>query len=79
MALVESSVSTTTSSFLNAQIKIKNRARWVSEDRRLYYEWDSLHGEIEVYDKRGNHVAVLNADGVIKPNKPAVKGRTIDV
>lgn len=41
-----------------------------------YYTWDSLHGEVEVFNKRGRHL------GVICPVtgefiKPAVKGRKI--
>ncbi|WP_425470519.1 colicin E3/pyocin S6 family cytotoxin [Saccharothrix australiensis] len=30
------------------------RARW--EDRKFIYEWDSRHGEIEKYDKRGKRL-----------------------
>lgn len=41
-----------------------------------YYTWDSLHGELEVFNKSGKHL------GVICPItgeliKPAVKGRKI--
>ena len=41
-----------------------------------YYTWDSLHGEVEVFNKRGKHL------GVVDPItgeflKPAVKGRKI--
>ncbi|MDR2615757.1 MAG: hypothetical protein LBC28_04165 [Oscillospiraceae bacterium] len=25
-----------------------------------YYQWDELHGEIEVYNKRGKHIAALH-------------------
>ncbi len=54
------------------------RKRWRSLDGKRLYEWDGLHGEIEVYDKRGNHVAV--ADPVTGLYiKPAVKGRKIKV
>jgi hypothetical protein len=28
--------------------------RW--EDKNYIYEWDSLHGRVEKYDKRGNHL-----------------------
>ncbi len=45
-------------------------------DKRIY-EWDSLHGELEVYDNRGHHLGVANADGELI--KPAVRGRRIDV
>ncbi len=41
-----------------------------------YYTWDSLHGEVEIFSKKGKHL------GVISPItgeliKPAVKGRKI--
>jgi len=43
-----------------------------------YYTWDNLHNEIEVFDKRGKHL------GVMDPTtgefiKPPVPGRTIDL
>jgi len=43
--------------------------------RRLY-EWDSQHGELEVYDNRGNH---LGAADVMTGEliKDAVRGRRI--
>lgn len=51
--------------------------RWRNKDGKLFVEWDSLHGEIEVYNKRGKHLGVYNCDGDMI--KKAVKGRTIDV
>ena len=51
--------------------------RWRSDCGDYLYEWDLFHGEIEMYDKLGRHVGVLDKDGVYK--KPAVKGRKIDV
>lgn len=42
-----------------------------------YYTWDRLHGEIEVFNKRGLHLMVLDANG--NYIKDAVKGRRIDV
>lgn len=49
-----------------------------SNDGSKLYQWDSFHGEIEVYNKRGMHVGVVDAlTG--KFIKPAVKGRKIDV
>jgi hypothetical protein len=54
------------------------KKRWRSPTGKLLYEWDSLHGEIEVYNNRGRHIQVIDAvTGVIL--KPAVKGRKIDV
>jgi hypothetical protein len=52
-----------------------NRKRWRCKKR--LYEWDGLHGEIEVYDSRGNHLGVANCEGNFI--KKAVKGRRIDV
>lgn len=54
------------------------RKRWRSYDGKRLYEWDSQHGEVEVYTKRGFHIFV--ADPVSgSPIKPAVEGRRIDV
>ena len=52
--------------------------RWRSADGKRIYTWDSLHGEIEVFNKRGNHLGVIEAihGHVIKE---AVRGRKIDV
>lgn len=56
---------------------INGKKRWRSKDSSRLYTWDSLHGEIEVYNKRGRHLGVLNPDGDFI--KDAVKGRKIDV
>lgn len=34
---------------------------WRSQDKERYYTWDALHGEIEVFNKRGKHLGVLDA------------------
>lgn len=54
------------------------KKRWRSHDHERLYTWDSLHGEIEVFNKRGKHL------GVSDPHygyliKPSVKGRKINV
>jgi Cytotoxic len=51
--------------------------RWRSRNGKRLFTWDSLHGEIEVFDLLGRHVAVLNADGEWR--KGPVSGRRIDV
>lgn len=51
--------------------------RWSSQDAKRLYTWDSMHGEIEVYNKRGKHLGVVDTNG--DWIKEAVKGRTIDV
>ena len=55
---------------------INNVKRWRDANGRLY-TWDALHGEIEMFDRRGKHLGVLDPNG--EPIKEAVKGRTIDV
>jgi hypothetical protein len=69
-----------TSSFLMRQKKLlkKGVSRWISEDSSQYYEWDILHGEIEVYNRRGYQVSILNADGSLSAKEPK-PGRKIDV
>lgn len=56
---------------------INGQKRWKSTDLKRIYTWDSLHGEIEVFNKRGKHLGVLTPDGNFKSG--AIKGRTIDV
>lgn len=54
------------------------RKRWRNARGDRYYEWDALHGHIEVYNKRGNHLGVLDAvTGQMIGG--AVRGRRIDV
>ncbi len=52
--------------------------RWRSKDGNRLYTWDSLHGEIEVFNKRGKHLGVIDA---VHGNliKEPVRGRKIDV
>lgn len=54
------------------------RKVWVSADRKRYYTWDSQHGEVEVFDRRGHHLGVVDPQTGAKV-KDAVKGRKIDV
>lgn len=52
--------------------------RWRSLDGKRLYTWDSLHGEIEVYNRRGRHLGAADAlTGVLI--KPARRERHIDV
>lgn len=52
--------------------------RWRSADGERLYEWDGLHGEIEMYNRRGRHLGALDAVSgeLIKPPK---RGRVISV
>lgn len=57
---------------------VSGQKRWRSPDRKRLYTWDSLHGEIEVFDRRGNHLG--SADAVTgELIKGPVEGRRIDV
>lgn len=51
--------------------------RQVYKHNDKFYSWDELHGEIEVFNKRGWHIMVLDAQGNFL--KDAVRGRRIDV
>lgn len=52
--------------------------RWRRKDGKRIFTWDSLHGEIEVFNARGRHLGVIDP---IHGNiiKDAVPGRKIDV
>lgn len=52
--------------------------RWRNSKGTRLYTWDPLHGEIEVFNRRGHHLGAADAvTGVLI--KPAVRGRRIDV
>ena len=56
----------------------KTKTNGLSGKDKQYYEYDSTHGEIEVYNARGQHLGAMDAEtGNI--TKPAVAGRRIDV
>jgi RHS repeat-associated protein len=45
---------------------------------REYYEWDHTHGDIEVFNRRGQHLGTM--DPITgQMIKPAVPGRTLDL
>lgn len=52
------------------------RKVYKDESENVYYTWDSLHGEIEAFNKKGRHLGVACPHtGVLV--KPAVRGRRI--
>lgn len=55
---------------------IEGRKVYRGKDR--YYSWDEFHGEIEVFDKFGNHLGALDAISGEKI-KRAKKGRRLHV
>ncbi|WMX57433.1 colicin E3/pyocin S6 family cytotoxin [Peribacillus sp. R9-11] len=68
-------------SFLDTCVSLKvvgNRKVWRSHDGKRLYTWDSLHGEIEVFNRQGRHLGSADAiSGALI--KTAVKGRKLDV
>jgi len=65
--------------FLKQLKRVKSKAgrrRWVDSKGRIY-EWDSRHGELEVYNKRGRHIGVRDPK-TGKWTKPRVPGRRIE-
>lgn len=55
---------------------IDGRKIYRSKDR--YFSWDELHGEIEVFDRRGYHLGALDAVSGV-PIKDAKRGRRLHV
>lgn len=66
--------------FLSEQEKVgwTGESRWRDTSAQRIYTYDQMHGHIEAYDKRGNHVGVLDVDTGEKIGD-AVRGRKIDV
>lgn len=56
----------------------KTKTNGESGKRRRYYEWDHTHGDVEVYDGRGEHLGSANPS-TGEMTKPPVKGRRINV
>jgi len=55
----------------------KGRHIWISNDRKFRFTWDTLHGEVEVFSRRGRHLGVVDCNRKLIGS--AVKGRRIDV
>ncbi|EHK82134.1 colicin E3/pyocin S6 family cytotoxin [Rhodococcus pyridinivorans] len=66
--------------WLDDQVKLQRNGeqRWSNHDGSRLYEYDRLHGHIEVYNKRGRHLGVLDATTGEFIGDP-VPGRKIDV
>jgi hypothetical protein len=59
--------------------RYRGKIRYSGEGRdRLYYEWDKRHGEIEVYNSRGEHIYVIEPMRG-RQIKDYVPGRRIDL
>lgn len=58
--------------------KRNGRSTYKNINEDYYYQWDSLHGEWQVYNKKGRHIGVLNEIGN-KKIKNAKKSRKINI
>jgi hypothetical protein len=57
---------------------VEKRRIWTDPAGARYYAWDGLHGEFEVYTRRGFHLGAVDpVTGLFI--KDAVKGRRIRV
>ena len=54
------------------------RKVWRLSESDYFYTWDSLHGEIEVFNVRGRHMGALHAVTGTFAKEP-VKGRRLNV
>jgi|GEM_PF-5536381 len=53
------------------------KQRIYRDDQGWYYHKDALHNEVEVYDKRGNHIGVMTPEGKWHPKKGKDKTKTL--
>jgi hypothetical protein len=53
----------------------KTKTNGQSGKNRRFYEWDYTHGDVEVYDARGNHMGSADPEtgGMTKPPVPGRK------
>ncbi|RJF83285.1 hypothetical protein D3877_00890 [Azospirillum cavernae] len=57
---------------------IDGRKVWKNREGTRYFSWDSLHGEVEMFDRRGYHLGSLDPN-TGNPLKDAVRGRRLNV
>ena len=57
--------------------QIRNRVQiWTNKERDRFFTWYYTHGEIEAFDKRGNHLGAFH--GITGEKlKDAVRGRKL--
>lgn len=53
------------------------RTNGLGGKKREYYSWDDTHGDIEVFDRAGNHLGSMHPQSGMM-HKPPVHGRTLD-
>lgn len=60
------------------RVRGRGRPRWRNLKSQRLYEYDPLHGHIEGYNLRGEHVGVFDAVSGTQIGDP-IRGRKIDV
>lgn len=56
----------------------KTKTNELRGKHKRYYEWDHTHGDVEVYNHRGEHLGSMNPD-TGEMIKSAVLGRRIPI
>lgn len=57
--------------------RIDGKKTWKSKDGKRLYQWDSQHGDVEIYSaKNGVHLGCADKE-TGKVTKPPVKGRRL--
>jgi RHS repeat-associated protein len=56
----------------------KTKTNGLQGKAKRFFEWDHTHGDVEVYDSRGQHLGSANPD-TGEMTKPAVPGRRIEI
>jgi hypothetical protein len=54
----------------------RGRKIYKDDEEQIFYTWDSLHGELEVFNRRGRHIGAASPE-TGRIIKPAVRGRRI--
>lgn len=57
--------------------KIKHQRIYWDRKKRWYLHKDALHGEVEVYDRFGDHIGVMNPWGGWHNKKKQDKSKTL--
>ncbi|GAB3076208.1 colicin E3/pyocin S6 family cytotoxin [Corynebacterium aquatimens] len=67
-------------SFLDGLERVKRSGtqRWRDPDQSIVFEYDRLHGHVEGYNRRGEHIGIFDVHTGHRIGQP-VRGKKIDV
>lgn len=77
MKIIDANIAIPKDCFLHKMTKLHGRQVWKDEKGRLY-TWDRLHGHVEKFTKKGNHMGSYDPLDDKKLIGMAVNGRKID-